>query len=107
VGVASSSDGTKLVALVGGGQLYSSTDSGVTWIACESARNWYSVASSSDGSKLVAVVPSGQIHTISVNDATLAPPYIRVAAGFLYIQDAGTWKKTALSDLSGIPEISD
>lgn len=30
---------------------------------------------------------------------TLAPPYIRVADGFLYIQEAGIWKKTALSAL--------
>lgn len=31
---------------------------------------------------------------------TLAPPYVRVDSGFLYIQDsAGTWKKTALSAL--------
>lgn len=30
---------------------------------------------------------------------TPAPPYIRVAGGFLYIQDAGVWKKTALSAL--------
>ncbi len=31
--------------------------------------------------------------------ATLAPPYLRTAGGFLYIQEAGTWKKTALSAL--------
>src|SRR6185295_2716107 len=54
--VASSADGSKLVATVGGGQIYTSTDSGVTWIARESLRQWYSVASSADGSKLVAVV---------------------------------------------------
>lgn len=32
-------------------------------------------------------------------DATTSPPYIRVAGGFLYIQEAGVWKKTALSAL--------
>jgi len=54
-GIASSSDGTKLVAVVNGGQIYTSTNSGVTWTARESNRSWYAVASSSDGTKLVAV----------------------------------------------------
>lgn len=31
--------------------------------------------------------------------ATAAPPFLRVAGGFLYIQEAGVWKKTALSAL--------
>ena len=68
--VASSADGSKLAALVSGGQIHTSTDSGVTWTAHESNRNWVSVASSADGSKLVAVVAAvtigasgGQIYT--------------------------------------------
>jgi len=68
--VASSSDGTKLVAVAsvgqsvtGPGQIYTSTDSGVSWTARDSDRNWISVASSSDGTKLVAVVWNGQIYT--------------------------------------------
>jgi len=62
--VASSSDGTKLVAVGRGGPgewskvgfLYSSSDSGVTWTLLESAgkRTWVAVASSADGTKLVA-----------------------------------------------------
>jgi len=32
-------------------------------------------------------------------DATATPPYFRVHGGFLYIQEAGVWKKTALSAL--------
>jgi len=56
--VASSSDGTKLVAVVYGGGIYTSSDSGVTWILrlCAAAPNeyWASVASSSDGVNLVA-----------------------------------------------------
>jgi hypothetical protein len=51
--VASSSDGTKLVASATTG-LYTSTDSGVTWVPHETTRNWAAVASSSDGTKLVA-----------------------------------------------------
>ncbi len=53
--VASSADGTKLVAVVGVGQIYTSVDSGVTWTARETNRNWISAASSDDGTKLVAI----------------------------------------------------
>jgi hypothetical protein len=52
--VASSADGTKLVATVKGGLVYTSTNSGVTWASQDSGRNWSSVASSADGTKLVA-----------------------------------------------------
>ena len=57
--VASSSDGTQLVA-VGLGTIYTSPNSGATW-SVTSAPNadWYSVASSSDGSHLVAVTGGG------------------------------------------------
>ena len=61
--VASSSDGTKLVAFVNGGQIYTSIDSGVNWTPRDSNRNWISAASSSDGGKLVAGVEFGQIYT--------------------------------------------
>ncbi len=65
-GVASSYDGVKLVAVVSNGQIYTSTDMGVTWTARDSNRNWIAVASSYDGIKLVAVVNNGQIYT-SIN----------------------------------------
>jgi len=48
---------------VSNGQIYTSTDSGVTWTARESSRDWSSVASSADGSKLVAGVNNGQLYT--------------------------------------------
>jgi len=54
--VASSADGTKLVATVKGGQIYTSINSGVTWTPQDTSRNWSSVASSADGTKLVATV---------------------------------------------------
>jgi hypothetical protein len=68
--VASSSDGAKLVAVVYGGQIYTSTDSGATWTARDSNRSWQSVASSSDGTKLVAVVFDGQIYTSTDSGVT-------------------------------------
>jgi hypothetical protein len=55
--VASSADGTKLVAVVNGGGIHISPDAGVTWTAADAPnRNWSAVASSADGNKLVAVV---------------------------------------------------
>ncbi len=52
--VASSSDGSKLVAVVDPGQIYTSADAGVTWTARSITRLWTSIASSADGTKLVA-----------------------------------------------------
>ncbi|MFN4181578.1 MAG: hypothetical protein ACK4FA_02700, partial [Candidatus Paceibacteria bacterium] len=48
-GVASSSDGTKLVAVVDNGYIYTSTDSGVTWTEQTGSgqRDWYDEISSS------------------------------------------------------------
>jgi hypothetical protein len=63
IAVASSADGSKLVAAVSGGQIYTSTDSGVSWTPREGSRGWNSVASSADGAKLAAVVYGGQIYT--------------------------------------------
>jgi hypothetical protein len=54
--VASSADGTKLVATVKGGQIYTSANSGVTWTPQAGSTNWSSVASSADGTYLVAGV---------------------------------------------------
>jgi len=81
ISVASSADGVKLVAAVNGGQVYTSTDSGVTWTPRDSSRNWQSVASSSNGVKLVAVVghnnagtdSGGRIYTSTDSGATWTP----------------------------------
>jgi photosystem II stability/assembly factor-like uncharacterized protein len=68
--VASSADGTKLVALTYGGPIYISTNSGTTWIAASApAEHWRSVASSADGTKLVAV-SYGPIYTSADAGAT-------------------------------------
>ena len=74
-GIASSSDGTKLVAVdygsdVAGGYIYTSIDSGATWTRRTSAgaQNWYPITSSSDGTRLAAAVggwDGGYIYTSS------------------------------------------
>ncbi|MCU0679882.1 MAG: prepilin-type N-terminal cleavage/methylation domain-containing protein [Planctomycetes bacterium] len=59
--IASSSDGTKLVAGTSGNYIYTSSDSGVTWTARKSAGLgiWNSVTSSADGTKLAALFSYG------------------------------------------------
>lgn len=58
-GVASSADGTRLVAVANaGGCLFTSTNSGATWVSngvpTQSFFNWLGVAASADGTKLAA-----------------------------------------------------
>jgi hypothetical protein len=60
--IASSNDGTKLLAVAYAGQIYTSTDSGVTWTPRDSARSWTGVACSGDGMSIVAVT-GDQIYT--------------------------------------------
>lgn len=59
--IASSADGSKLVAAAYVGPIYASTNFGLTWMTnLPSGTNyWASVASSADGSKLVAVANGG------------------------------------------------
>jgi hypothetical protein len=61
--VASSADGSRLVAAANG-PIYTSTDSGATWQQTSAPfTNWVAVASSGDGTKLVAVVDGGLIYS--------------------------------------------
>lgn len=75
--IASSSDGHKLVVAQEYGQIYTSTDSGVTWVPRMSNAGWTGIASSADGVKLVAVANiadnnsgGGQIFTSSDSGVT-------------------------------------
>jgi hypothetical protein len=63
ISVASSADGTKLVASALQSYLYTSTDAGATWTARATLQDWASVASSADGNKLAAVARDGQLFT--------------------------------------------
>ncbi len=69
-GLASSSDGTKLVATIKEGPIFTSTDSGANWTERASNRRWDSVASSSDGTKLVAGIEGGTLFTSSDSGMT-------------------------------------
>ncbi|MEY4440435.1 MAG: hypothetical protein RLY49_61 [Candidatus Parcubacteria bacterium] len=63
--ITSSADGTKLAAVLAGGYIYTSTDSGITWTQQTGAgiANWNSITSSADGTKLAATNGSGYIYT--------------------------------------------
>lgn len=70
---AASAGGNKLVAVVNGGQIYTSTNYGVNWTARDGNRAWSSVASSADGTKLVACVNGGQVYTSTDSGASWSP----------------------------------
>jgi len=71
--VASSADGSKLVAAVRGGLIYTSTNSGSTWVATSALSNsWLSVASSADGAHLVAA-GGGLIYASTDSGSTWQP----------------------------------
>lgn len=68
--VASSADGSKVVASVIGGLIYVSSNFGSTWLPSSAPSNaWSAVASSADGIKLVAVANPGAIYYSSNSGA--------------------------------------
>jgi hypothetical protein len=71
--VASSSDGTHLVAASYVNYIYTSTNSGTNWTQTTApVETWYSVASSSDGTHLVAGVYGGGVYTSTNSGANWA-----------------------------------
>lgn len=69
--VASSSDGTRLVAVLQNSAIYTSTDSGVTWVPQNPITvNFYSLVSSADGSKLAGETGYSQFIYTSVDGGT-------------------------------------
>jgi len=78
--IATSADGTRLVAAAGGlsggyvGPIYFSTNSGSTWTITDAPFiNWTSVASSADGSRLVAASAYSGIYVAKLDVAQLVP----------------------------------
>lgn len=71
--VACSADGSKLVAAITSGSIYTSTNYGVTWYSRTSPFNWSSVACSADGTKMMACINLGVIYTSTDSGVTWAP----------------------------------
>jgi hypothetical protein len=99
--VASSSDGTKLVAVVNGGQIYTSVDSGISWTARDVNRAWHGVTCSDDGMRIAAVVDEGQIYTF---DATATPLGSVKGGAFsaIELQHVGSGKYVPLSSSGAV-----
>ena len=70
-----SSDGTKLAAVAQGANIWTSSNSGVTWTerTASGSRTWVSIASTSDGNNLVAAVSGGYIYRSLDQGATWSP----------------------------------
>jgi hypothetical protein len=80
--IASSHDGTKLVAAAYMGSIYTSTNAGLTFMQTSApTNNWQAVASSTNGTKLVAV---------ALQDVSYWPSYIYTSAN-----SGNTWTKTS------------
>ena len=74
--LASSADGVKLVSVstLSSGQIFTSSDSGMTWTIRENSRYWFGITSSTDGNNLAAIVNGGgQIYTSTDSGVTWTP----------------------------------
>lgn len=100
--IASSADGTKLVAVAYGGKIYTSTDSGANWTARDSSRNWNSVASSADGTKLVAVENNGYIYTSTDSGQTWTARMSDTPRMWNSVASSADGTKLVASDWQGI-----
>ena len=82
--ITSSADGTKLAAVVSGGSIYTSADSGATWTQQTDAgsRYWTSIASSADGTRLAVGVYGGPIYLATTEGpATITQPLATIPDG--------------------------
>jgi hypothetical protein len=73
--IASSADGTRLTA-ASSGFIYTSTNSGQTWLTNSPSEDWYAVASSADGGESVGGVYLGGIYTLY----SLYKPQLKITA---------------------------
>lgn len=102
--VASSADGTKLVALLSSGQIYTSPDSGVSWIPRTAGASLSSVAMSEDGTKLVAGA-NNQIY-ISTNSGVAWTFRTNVNSGATSVASSSDGTKLVAATLFGPVYIS-
>jgi hypothetical protein len=83
--VAVSADGTRMVAAVNNGFIFTSADSGATWNQRASSQPWSSVASSADGKRLLASINGGSNY-VSIDMGTTwvqrasSQPWVSVAS---------------------------
>lgn len=121
--IASSADGTKLVAAYNRG-IFTSTDSGATWTSrtTSDSYDWQYLTSSADGTKLAGVISSGRIFTsndsgttwterenkrnwVAITSSADGSKLAAVTSGGIYsgqvyrsVDSGVTWTKAVLSD---------
>jgi hypothetical protein len=104
--VASSSDGTKLIAGVHGQGIYASTNSGTTWTSTSApSQYWDSVSSSSDGSVLFAAIGygfTGGIYISTNSGLTWTPTSVPTANWFSVASSSDGTKVVAVIYAGGI-----
>ena len=71
--ICSNSVGDRLAAVDYGGNIYTSSDYGVTWTPRENARNWRSICSNSLGDRVAAVLNNSNIYISSDYGVTWLP----------------------------------
>ena len=71
--ICSNSLGDRLAAVDYGGNIYTSSDYGVTWTPRENARNWRSICSNSLGDRVAAVLNNSNIYISSDYGVTWLP----------------------------------
>ncbi len=107
-GMASSSDGTKLVAGSSGSGIFHSTNSGATWNkAASPSKGTYHVASSSDGTRLVAVDVFGGIYASTDSGLTWAQTDARSNSWYDVAMSANGSNVVVVAFKSGIFASSD
>lgn len=100
--IASSSDGSKLVAVDSGASIYTSKDSGSSWSLTSAPEEpWFSVASSANGNKLVAVANAGPIYTSANGGLTWKAATNAPNAGWASITSSSDGNKLAAVQWGG------
>lgn len=99
-GVCSSADGTILAAIIPYGYIYTSNDSGATWIERDAPRGWAFVACSADGTKMAAADQDERIYISVDSGITWSPRGPNNFFSSVAISDDGT--KLAATAADGI-----
>lgn len=79
MGIDSSADGTKWVASMNNGPIYTSTNSGSSWVSRTASQAWFDVRSSADGQNLVATTDTS-IYTSTDSGVTWTLRYSKTGA---------------------------
>jgi photosystem II stability/assembly factor-like uncharacterized protein len=99
--VASSADGTKLIALAFNGPIYTSTDSGSSWTSNNVVGYWRSVACSADGTKAVAVANPGRLYTTTNAGVNWSPHVLLYSPSFGSVASSADGTSLVAAGLEG------